>query len=168
MAKKTTRSQHKTQRKKNEAAAEATPIGVAFVRCLVVRFELSSKNLAEVRRTGYSVAVHTIIDPKQQTTTLTTTVDISWEGNKESESGVLASITTTSMYKISGLDGMQEITEFPGWIAATMTSASIGTTRGLLLSKLANTPYADLILPLFDLNSFLPEEATKNVASHGI
>ncbi|MCE7935668.1 MAG: hypothetical protein DYG96_13910 [Chlorobi bacterium CHB2] len=162
MAKKNSRS------KNGEAPPAAPPISLVFADCSVETFELSNPDPAEIGKTHYALSVGCSIDAAiGATSTLIIIAEISWKGHEESKSGTLVSITTNSKYQIHGLKSEENI-EIPGWIIATMTSASVGTTRGLLLSKLANTPFANLILPLFDLHSLLPSEITNNVANHGV
>ncbi|KXK52313.1 MAG: hypothetical protein IPM61_13460 [Chlorobi bacterium] len=163
MAKKNSRS------KNGDAPPAAPPIGLVFADCSVETFEISNPDPAEISGIHYAITVRRSINAATgATSTLIISVEISWEGHKKSKSGMLASITTNSKYQIHGLKESGGNIEIPGWIAATMTSASVGTTRGLLLSKLANTPFANLILPLFDLHSLLPSEITNNVANHGV
>ena len=88
------------------------------------------------------------------------------------DDGILFSIITANRFQGYHLANEIKVTdsriELPAWIMATLASASLGTTRGILVAKLAGTIYSDKELPIFNLRTLMPGIEAIEVPIHGI
>ncbi|MEO5928655.1 MAG: hypothetical protein ABIR47_01870 [Candidatus Kapaibacterium sp.] len=81
-------------------------------------------------------------------------------------------ITTENRFRITHLREVITQSEgaiiLPTWMMMTMITTSVGTSRGVLLSKLAGTPYDGGQLPIFGLRNFMDDPRATSIPIHGI
>jgi hypothetical protein len=93
---------------------------------------------------------------------------------EDSETAALIrfAITTENRFRITHLGEVITQSEgeiiLPAWMMMTLITTSVGTSRGVLISKLAGTPYDGGQLPIFGLRNFIDDPRATSIPIHGI
>lgn len=160
---------------KAASASKATaPMGLLYVSCKTVGF-MSIEPPMHIDGIEYSLGIELNTNPETETIVVRVTIDgsggVPVEG-EDSEKRLLFSIITDNIFQGSNMEESIEVTEsdvhLPAWAVATIMSTAIGTTRGVLLTKLSGTVYAADPLPIFGLRDFIPEKEAQSIPVHGI
>ncbi len=101
----------------------------------------------------------------------TSTLETERAASKEDDV-LLFSMLTEHIFAVTNLNGLLQkedaAFEIPLWLEVSISSVSVGTARGMLFAKLADTRYKSFVLPIFALKDLLPDKRATTVPVHGI